>query len=204
MKNSILILIVLLCGLCSCSQKNYLSTHFIKDKKNIEKEAYEDLRQKPFYREQDSLRITVVYCFSSFDFDNSEIYNNRYLEKVKPRYRNSKEKRLFYDGYALDKNNNIVALIGCGLISFSFRPYIAHPEIPGYDEKYEGLAKNVFTQDFDLCFYPYLNQGTIWCVKGHETFIYKETGEMITLQEYYPEFKKLNYDPLGLELAPDS
>lgn len=195
MKRYIFTIIVLLCGLTVYSQKTYLNTRFVKDKKILEKKVYKDIKKRDFYREQDTVRISFIYCFNDIDSTGFEINNNEYLDKITPYYQyfdyfiplifNGKfptQKWLEYRGYALNKNDSLIAL--CNVNTYTIRLY-THSEVD--DKEYVNLVKNVLTQNFDLCFYTCPNGlDFIWCVKGNETFIYKiKTGEMRSLQECY-------------------
>jgi len=197
MKKHLFAIIAVLYSLTAFSQESYFHTQFIKDKEKVRKEAYKKLRNSPFYNEQDSLRIIFIYFFKDFNFSESEITNNQYLEKLEPRYRYSNyllpflfnrrfpmKKRLVYDGYVLDKANNLVALIGCGIdYPFRFRPYYSQPG--RYDDKYKYLKDNVLTQEFDLCFRLF-NDSMLWCIKDNKTYIYDlEQQKSFTLTEYY-------------------
>ena len=189
---------MVLCGLTVFPQENYLNTQFVKDKKVLKKETYKELKNCTFYKKQDSIRIVFIYCFNDIDSVGFEINNNLYLDKIEPYYRYYNyilpslfrgkfpiKKRLEYNGYALNKNDSIIALYGTAY-PYKFRPY-SHSE--KQDKEYENLVKNVLTQEFDLCFYTSPNGlGFIWCIKGDETFIYKiKTGEMKSLQECYSQ-----------------
>lgn len=174
-----------------------MSNQFIKDRQIVEREAYKDIKKKDFYHEEDSIRLIFIYYFINIDPDEYEIDSNRYLDKIEPYYKYSNfilsfplKKRLRSDVYALDKDNNIIALRGCGIESNEFRSYIDYPPSDMYEKKHNGLMKNVFSQDFDLHIRQYVHYGEVWCIKNKETYIYNEdTEEIISLKEYYEELE---------------
>jgi hypothetical protein len=198
MKNCIFTSIIFFFGLTVYSQETYLNTQFIKDKEVLEKEAYKDIKKRRFYQKQDSIRIAFVYCFKDIDSTGFEVKNNKYLDKIEPCYQYFNyilfplfrgkfpaKKRLGHKGYALNKNDSIIA-VRSTVYPYMFRPY-TYLGTP--DKEFEDLVKTVLTQEFDFCFYTSPNGfGSIWCIKDNKTFIYKiKTGEMKLLQECYAQ-----------------